>query len=173
MGTHAVPSQRTEPLILNARVRAPLPNVPLAAVKGALGRLATASQSSLDRRKFSRCLLTAIGESARPASAWRQATPAASRHWPQSAAPCRRRSLPATAANARIRLKAAASSSFLLVAVAFARTLVGKRKDEFCCFQNAHTHWGRYGCPVWDKEAGAAERCQPNLGFVLSGEVGD
>jgi hypothetical protein len=26
---------------------------------------------------------------------------------------------------------------------------------------------------VWDKEAGATERCEPNLGFVLSGEVGD
>jgi hypothetical protein len=33
MGTHAVPSQRTEPLILNARVRAPSPKLPLATVK--------------------------------------------------------------------------------------------------------------------------------------------
>jgi hypothetical protein len=33
MGTHAAPSQRTEPLILNARVRAPAPKLPLAAVK--------------------------------------------------------------------------------------------------------------------------------------------
>ena len=48
-----------------------------------------------------------------------------------------------------------------------------KRKDEFCCFQNANSHRGRYKGPVWDKEAGAAERCEPNLGFVLSGEVGD
>ena len=53
------------------------------------------------------------------------------------------------------------------------RTLVGKRKDKFCCFQNANTHWGRYRGPVWDKEAGATERCEPNLGFVLSGEVSD
>jgi hypothetical protein len=48
--------------------------------------------------------------------------------------------------------------------MAFARTLVGKRKDESCCFQNTNTHWGRYGRPVWNQEAGATEGCEPNLG---------
>ena len=37
-------------------------------------------------------------------------------------------------------------------------------KDEFCCFQDANSHRDRYRGPVWDKEAGAAERCEPNLG---------
>jgi hypothetical protein len=66
-----------------------------------------------------------------------------------------------------------ANRRFVSVAVVFARALVGKRKDEFCCFQNANSHRGRYRGPVWDKEAGAAERCEPNLGFVLGGEVSD
>jgi hypothetical protein len=39
-----------------------------------------------------------------------------------------------------------------------------KREDEFCCFQNTNTHWGQYGRPVWNQEAGATEGCEPNLG---------